>query len=270
LPAADGALRLTLLALLLQPVGDWRIRPAVLLLAALGLLLPGRVRSPWLWAALATLAGLRVLLDWPMADNHAYLLCWWCLAITTSVLAADVPTALARNARLLLGLVFAFATLWKALLAPDFLDTTFFRVTLVTDGRFERAATAIAGLSPDELSALRAFVSQHVDGPAVAGEHPGQPERFRRTAAVATGWTLAIEGGLALAFLSPLGWRLSRWRDALLLLFALTTYPVAPVEGFGWLVLAQGFAQVEEGRSRVRAAYAVAFGALVVSRAMLR
>jgi hypothetical protein len=270
LPAVDGALRLTLLALLLQPVGEWRIRPALLVLAALGLVLPGRIRSPWLWAALATLTGLRVVLDWPMADNHAYLLCWWCLAIALSLLAADVATVLAHNARLLLGLVFAFATLWKVALVPDFLDTRFFRVALVTDRRFEWVATSVAGLSPDQLSALRAFVSQHVDGPALAGERPDQPERFRRTAAFATGWTVALEAGVAFAFLAPLGWRLSRWRDALLLLFTLTTYTIAPVEGFGWLVLALGFSQVEAARGWMRPAYPAAFATLIVSRELLR
>ena len=35
------AAKLTLLALLLSPVGDWSIRPLVLILAVAGLLLPG-------------------------------------------------------------------------------------------------------------------------------------------------------------------------------------------------------------------------------------
>jgi hypothetical protein len=266
----DGPLRLTLLALLLQPVGDWRVRPLATALAALGLLLPRALRSPWVWAALATLAGTRVVLDWPMADNHAYLLCWWTLAIAIALSSAEPPGLLATNARLLIGLVFVFATLWKAVLSPDFLDTRFLRVQMVTDDRLAPVATAIARLAPDELRALRTYVSQHTDGPAAAADPPPQPDRFRRTATLATWTVVALEALLALAFLVPPGWRLARRRDGLLLLFALGTYvAVAPVEGFGWLLLALGAAQADRTRAWVSPAYAAAFVALILSRGLI-
>jgi hypothetical protein len=265
----EGALRLTLLTLLLQPVGDWRIRPVALALAALGSILPGWWRSPWLWGALAALAGARVVLDWPMADNHAYLLCWWCIAITVSLCgrADETERVLALDARLLVGLVFAFATLWKVALAPDFLDTRLLRVTLLTDARFARVATSIAGLDPGELDALRAFVVQHVDGPSAAADPPAQPARFRRVAAVATVWTVAVEAAVAIAFLAPIGWRVSRWRDGCLLAFVLSAYPVVPVAGFGWLLLAQGHAQA--AARWAPAAYVASFAGLIVARAIL-
>jgi hypothetical protein len=265
----EGALRLTLLALLLQPVGDWRVRPAALALAALGSLLPGWWRSPWLWGALAALTGVRIVLDWPMADNHAYLLCWWCVAIAVSLsgAAGDPERVLALDARLLVGLVFAFATLWKLVLAPDFLDTRLMRITLITDMRLARVATSIAGLEPRELFALRDFVGRHVDGPPPAGEAPRQPARFRRIAAVATAWTVAVEAVVAIAFLSPVGWWISRWRDGCLLAFVLSTYPVVPVAGFGWLLLSQGFAQA--AKPWARAAYVASFAGLIVARGLM-
>jgi len=265
----DGALRLTLLALLLQPVGDRRIRPAALALAAIGSLLPGWRRTAWLWGALAALAGARVVLDWPMADNHAYLLCWWCVAITVALSgrAGDAERVLALDARLLVGLVFACATLWKAVLAPDFLDGRVLRVTLVGDARFARAATSLAGLAPHELADFRRFVAQHVDGPSPALEPPAQPARFRRVAALATVWTVAIEAAVALTFLSPVGRRVSRARDACLLAFAVTSYPVAPVAGFGWLLIALGVAQAE--RAWAVPAYVATFVALIVVRGLL-
>ena len=55
----DLALRLTLLDLLLRPVGDWTIRPFVLALAGTGLLFPGVLRKPALWWLLALLTGAR-------------------------------------------------------------------------------------------------------------------------------------------------------------------------------------------------------------------
>ena len=104
LDLVDLALRLVLLDLLLMPIGAWYVRPWVLGLAAVGLLVPGQLRRPWLWFALAALSGLRVLLDWQLADNHAYLLAYWCLAIAIALLLRD-RNLLAVNGRLLIGLV---------------------------------------------------------------------------------------------------------------------------------------------------------------------
>ncbi len=65
------ALRLTLLALLLHPVGDELIRRLILVLAGADLLFPAFLRRPSLWGTLALLTGIRVVVDWPLADNHA-------------------------------------------------------------------------------------------------------------------------------------------------------------------------------------------------------
>jgi hypothetical protein len=191
------------------------------------------------------------------------------VAITVSLsgFAGDAERILALDARLLVGLAFAFATVWKVALAPDFLDGRLVRVMLITDARLERVATSIAGLDPRELATLRSFVSQHVDGPSFAAEPPEQPQRFRRVAAIATAWTAVLEAAVAISFLCPVGWRVSRWRDGCLLVFALSTYPIVPVAGFGWLLLAQGFAQAEHRWARP--AYVVAFAGLILSRGML-
>ena len=255
------ALRLTLLALLLKPIGSGWLRPSILALAVAGLVLPRVLRHPVLWLALAGLAGWRVIAGWPLADNHAYLLAYWCLAVAFVRLAPEPRRALAWNARTLLGLAFAFATLWK-LLSPDYLDGRFFRVTLVEDRRLERLAVALGGIDRDTLQARREFVAQHADGPALAGTPPPEPQELRSLAFAATWLTLALEAAIALAFLAPLGSRV--WlRHALLLLFCATTYAVAPVVGFGWLLLALGAAQLDPGARLTRIAYVAVFGLLV-------
>jgi hypothetical protein len=262
--SVDGALRLTLAALLLQPVGDATLRPLVLVAAALGLVLPRALRSPFLWGTLAALTAARIVLDWPMSDNHAYLLCWWCLAATITLASADAVGCLRLNARLLVGLAFTFASLWKVALSPDFLDGRFFRVALVGDVRFERFTMLVGGLSAEDLRAMRDVLFRHVDGPAPASaEALRAPERLRWVAHLATWWVAALETALAVAFLAPSRWLVARTRHALLLAFVVTTYAVAPVEGFGWLLVAQGFAQA--GAARAQVAYLAAFAALVVS-----
>jgi hypothetical protein len=253
------ALRLTLALLLLRPIGSGWLRPSLLVLAAAGLVLPGLLRHPALWLALASLLAWRVIAGWPLADNHAYLLVYWCLACALACRAPEPERTLAWNGRALVGLAFAFAVLAK-LLSPDYLDGRFFRVTLVEDRRLERFATALGGLDEGALLARRAFVGAY--GPGPAREAPPEPPRLRRLALAATWGTLAVEAAVAAAFLAPLAG--AAWlRHALLLLFCATTYAVAPVASFGWLLLAMGVSQCPPEARRTRLAY-LAVSALLV------
>jgi hypothetical protein len=257
------ALRLLLLALLLQPIGQRWLRPVALATAALGLLSPRALRHPAFWTALTCLAALRIASGWPTNDNHAYLLVYWCIAAALATLASAAPTRdriLAWNGRVLIGLTFVFATLWKVALSPDFLDGTFFRVSLVDDTRFESFAQLAAGLDPDALFDLRDLVRLHVDGVFVPWSGmPAPPARLHAVAGALTVATIAIEAALAIAFLAPLGTLPSRARHALLALFCATTYVLAPVAGFGWLLLSMGVAQCEPERVRARLVYVAAF-----------
>lgn len=258
--ATGLALRLTLLTLLLRPVGSPAVRVGILALAALGLALPGCLRQPGLWAALTALTTLRVLADWSLADNHAYLLAYWCLAITLALVARDPDACLALNARLLVGWAFAFAVLWKVALSPDYLDGRFFRVALLTDERFADVARLAGGLDREHFESLRAFVR----GQPVDVETPlALPARLRAIARGATWWTIAVEAAVVLAWLSPLGRGLARARDALLIFFCVTTYAIATVAGFGWLLLSMGIAQCDPRRRRTRLAYLAAFAAVL-------
>jgi hypothetical protein len=259
------ALRLTLLDLLLRPVGLGWVRPPVLVLAAAGLAVPRALRWPPLWIALAACTAWRVASAWPLGDNHAYLLAYWCLAAALALTSALDPdrALLARNARLLIGLAFALAVLWKVL-APDYLDGRFFRVILLVDPRFEGFATLAGGMDAETLALRRDYLLQHVDVPGGAeGEAPPEPPRFRALARAATHATLAIEAAVALAFLLPAAGAL---RDLLLLSFCAVTYAAAPVEAFGMLILAMGLAQSDPRRLPLLLAYLATFALLVLYR----
>ena len=185
---------------------------------------------------------------------------YWCLAVAIAAREADPARSLAWSGRVLIGLVFAFAVLWKAI-SPDFLDGRFFRVTLVLDTRLAAFTELVGGLGGDELHERREQLAQHVDG--VAPEAPlvaAEPARFRAVVWLATLGTFASEALLALAFLWPPGRGPSRFRDPLLIGFCALTYLVAPVSGFGWLLIALGVAQTAPERWRTRVAYLIAFG----------
>jgi hypothetical protein len=263
----DLALRFTLLDLLLRPIGDWRMRPVLLAIAGAGLLIPMWLRRPALWFALAGFTALRVWIDWPLADNHAYLISYWCLAVGISLAARDTEACLALNGRLLIGLTFAFAILWKLVLSPDFTNGTFLRVTMLQDPRFEDWTLLSTGLSFEQLETHRAALARHLDSPPFEVEPgPDLSVRFSWLADATTFWTAGLELALAAAFLWWKGGALSSARHALLIVFCVTTYAVATVDGFGWLLIAMGVSQCDPRFVKTRILYGASFALILVYR----
>jgi hypothetical protein len=131
---------------------------------------------------------------------------------------------------------------------------------MLTDPRFESFTQLIGALTPEQMDDLRYFVSQHVDGQILTSEAiPNQPESFVLAANVLTYSALVIEFLVALAFLWPVGRGISKLRDILLIIFCITTYAVATVEGFGWLLIAMGVAQSDSDKWKIRIAYITAY-----------
>ena len=93
-PYLEIPLRLTAIALLLRPMGPWFVRPVILAAAAIVLISPRALRTPAVWAGVAALVSVRIADDWPLADNHIYLLSYWALAIALALRATDVSHAL--------------------------------------------------------------------------------------------------------------------------------------------------------------------------------
>jgi hypothetical protein len=266
--AIDLALRLTLLDLLLRPVGSWVLRPFILGLAVVGLLRSGWLRHPSFWLALAALTGLRVVLDWPLADNHAYLLSYWCLAIGLALMTQRPAPVLADSARLLIALVFIFASLWKFWLSDHYADGSFFEVTFLTDPRFEGFARVAGGLDAATYAELSGHVEQHQDAPPPSeASAPAVPARYAALAGTATAWNLFINAALAVVFAWPGRSRpLLTARHGLLLAYCAITYAVATVEGFGWLLLAMGVSQCRPDQRRLRYAYVAVFVLIIAYR----
>jgi hypothetical protein len=256
-------LRLTLVILLLRPPGEGTLRGLTWLAAALALACPALMRSSLTWMILAALVFIRVATDWPLADNHIYLLGYWCLGLGLCLAVKPPENAIAATAamsRWLVGCTFLCAIVWKGVLAPDFLDARFFRVTLVTDERFADLARMAGGLSEGQLLASRAALeplpagAEPLDGPTLV-----EPPPLRRLALVLTWGGLALEAAMAWAFLCTWPAPLHRGRHVLLAAFAFITYAAAPVAGFGWLLAAMGLAQCERRQHASRLLYVAVF-----------
>jgi hypothetical protein len=263
-------LHLTLVILLLRPPGEGVLRGITWLVPALALALPPLARSSLTWLLLAALVFARVAIDWPLADNHIYLLGYWCLGVSSCLAvpprsSTNAIAAMAAMSRWLVGCTFLCAIVWKGVLAPDFLDGRFFRVTLLTDDRFADLARAAGGLSDAQLRINRAALeplpsgADSLDGPILV-----EPPALRRLGLVLTWGGVALEAALAWAFLSAWPAALHRGRHLLLAGFALVTYAAAPVAGFGWLLAAMGLAQCEPHQRALRLLYVAVFAVVTI------
>ena len=249
-------LRLTAIDLLLRPTGPWSVRPFIIALAGLVLLVPKVTRAPITWFALAALLSARVVWDWPIPDNHLYLLAYWCLALALALGSTNSLRVLSFSSRLLIGLVFLLAVVWKAGLSPDFLDGRFFRVTLLTDSRFQDSVLLLAGINEKQLANNRDYLDPPTP-PAQVSDAPKlvEPPTFRRLVTFLTWGTLITEALIALTWLLSLGgWQVTV-RHPLLLMFCASTYAFAPVAGFGWLLLTMGLVSVPIEQRLWRGAY---------------
>jgi hypothetical protein len=256
----DSVLTLTTIILLLRPFDVWWLAPFILAAACLSLVSRAVRRAPITWILVALFVAARIVAVWPLSDNHIYLLAYWCLAIGLALSSANPAGTLSVSSRWLLGGAFAMAVLWKAALSPDYVDGRFFRVTLLTDERFADASLVFGGLSREQMIQNRAFLEPLPEGAELLTPPPFvEPPRLRAFAAAATWGGLLLEGLIALTCLVPVKGRLDLARHGLLLAFCVTTYALAPVAGFGWLIATMGLAQCRPHQQSLHGAYLAVF-----------
>jgi hypothetical protein len=271
----DSVLALTAIILLLRPLDVWWLAPFALAAACLSLVVRAVRRAPITWLLVAVLVAARVAWVWPLSDNHIYLLAYWCLAIGLALSSATPALALSASSRWLVGAAFAMAVLWKAVLSPDYVDGRFFRVTLLTDERFADASLVFGGLSRDQMAENRKFLEPLPEGAELLNPPAFvEPPRLRAFAAIATWGGLMLESLIALLCLMPEeglprrsfanAGRIRLARHASLLAFCVTTYALAPVAGFGWLLATMGLAQCAPPQRVLRGAYLAVFILIVL------
>jgi hypothetical protein len=261
----DLVLRVLLLVLLFDEPWFWFQRVPLKVVCGVALLFPAVMRDARCWAALTVLTGWPLLWNWPFSDNHDYLRCFTALAFALALTTPAPERALRISARGLVAGTFFFATLWKVVLSPDWLDGTFFRVTLLSDPRFHDLAVLAGGASWQTLEAfddaLTAFLANGSGWPGAFVE----PAALAPLALALTAYTAVIEAAITAAFLWP---RLARWRNPLLIAFGATTFAFATVRGFGFLLMTLGLAQCEDGERRARIGYVTTLFAIEAYRSV--
>lgn len=258
----EQAVVLTIPVVLLYGAIDWYVSVPVSIVSLAALLFPHVRTNRWVWFIAACFLLSGVFIAWARADNHKYLIAYWTLALALAAGARRPDDQIALSARLLVGLTFAFALLWK-LLTPDFINGEFFHYSLLFDSRFSAKVVALGGLGHDAAhvnrlarAALTSPTSLLVSAPIAT------TSAIATLAAVLTTWTLAIEALVAGTFLVPRSWRIAAIRDGALIAFTVTAYAVAPVLGFASVLTAMGFVQCERDRVWTRSAYLLLFLAI--------
>lgn len=238
----SAALTLALL-ILLHVDDDWYVRSPIVVLCIAAFVRRSLYRTASFWFTVTVILAVKHYGTWYAMANHEYLINYWCLALGLSFLTPDPRKTIAVNARVLIGLAFGFATLWKVI-SKDFLDGTFFHFLLLTDGHFRYVAQTLGGL-PSEMirENHQAVVALYANSSPIPTVQLHDSALIPMIAGFLTVWTLVLEGAIAVSFLAPVGKLVSRWRDALLLIFLVTTYLITPIVGFGWILATMGVAQ---------------------------
>lgn len=257
--ATDLVPRMTLILLILHSGYFWYLHVPMALLCIVGLVYRRLYREPRFWLVVCCVMAWGSLLNWFQIDNHKFLMLYWLIAIYCALLSADPERTLAVNAKLMIGLVFGLAVVWKAI-TPDYLSGQFFEFELLADSRFSIISTALAGMSVQQLTENNYLLGQLTAHDGILTEVRLQSAPLvGPIAALVTWWTILIEAVIALLFLLPDRPLLHRLRDASLLLFAVTTYSVANVIGFGWLLMIMGVAQCRPQDHVTRFLYVASF-----------
>jgi len=239
---------LTLLHLLVHAPQAWYLQLLLLPLFAAGLIFRRWLHAPAFWYVTAALLGTTIYFNWESSDNHKYLFVYWCLALCSafSLPHGEQPATLRRSSQLLIALCMLLATAWKAC-TPQYLDNRFFTYELLADERFAHFTSWTTGLPLETLAANRELrdlqLSYPPPGAAVPTVELAGNAHVALLAKFLTWWTVLIEGLIGGLFLLPNNVWTNRARNMLLILFAVTTYSVAPVRGFGWMLMLLGLAQ---------------------------
>src|SRR5205814_2092934 len=139
--------------------------------------------------------------DWLRLDNHKYLMGYWSLAFCFACLSERPMKTLAFNARVMIGLCFVLAVVWK-LSTPDFVDGTFFQFTLLNDRRLAGVARAVGRVTAEvqqtNRAAYRALLA--FDSRSTFAQLGSTPQ-VAALAAVMTAWTIGLEALIGVGFL---------------------------------------------------------------------
>lgn len=185
--------------------------------------------------------------------NHKYLYFLFTLLIIITLYARKKSKEwfyiFKSSCQYMIGFIFLLATIGK-FLAPEFLNGTFFKFTLLTDERFFNFTEIVGGIDKAKVwSTYHEFLDLKTTSNSLESIQLPDSNRLNILALYLSYWTILIEGAIALTFLVKESFVLSKYRNWVLLIFIVTTYPIATVPGFAILLALLAFISVRKTKS---------------------
>lgn len=269
-PRAGLVFQLSALVLLLQAfeAGSPTLAATTSVTCGAILISPFLRRRAESWFLVCAVLAVFFARNWFLAPNHHFLIALWCLACALAASSDRPVLVLAHNGRMLIGMAFLLAVVWK-LRSPDYLDGSFMEYSILTGvvKKFSTLASLLTGISPHHWAVNQAVEEAFLASPARESSEPLQSALdVRWMAVLVTWWALLFELAVAVAFLVRRPRRVARARDGMLLVFLYTVYPFLPITQFAHALAVMGFAQCPGVKRRTRAAYLVSFPVLQIAR----
>ena len=204
-----------------------------LLALALTIVRPELAVRPVTWWVMAVLWFAAVVLQQDRMEDHVWLFTCWlvALAVSLSAGAEGFLDNAAWHARVLIGVTFSVAVLWK-LFFNQFVSGTALWTFLMTDNRFSPLARSL-GIPHSALHEGREQLAAVLAGTTATYQPPS--DLLWRVTVVAV-LTVLLEAMVAVSFLSPDGSLVARLRVPSIVTFGLVTYSMVPVLGFAALL----------------------------------
>tara|TARA_R100001369_G_scaffold92823_1_gene140195 strand:- start:6805 stop:7746 length:942 start_codon:yes stop_codon:yes gene_type:complete len=245
-------LKLVLVFLLFFMTDDKYLIIAMPVILIPGILFNGVASNKYYWAFLAILTIiLYLILDFVgfYIPNHKHIYAYVCLAITFVLFFSKntkILEGIKIQSKFIIGLCFLFATTGK-FLAPEFLNGSFFVFTNTIDPRFFGFTSLMGNIDFQDL-----LHNQNNFHDLLNTTDPDKifqlngAQKLNGIALILSYWTIFIEGMIAISFISPNKFKISKYRNIFLITFILTTYPIATVPGFAYVLTTLGFIQSVE------------------------
>jgi hypothetical protein len=250
-------LKMTVLVAMLF-IKNTSIQHILILTIGSGMLLTSiLIKNKLMWTLLALLVVYFDYTKWFVIDNHQYLLAYWVLTCTVAVYAQDTERILRINAKILIGLAFLFATMWK-IIGLEYFDGHFLHYTMLIDSRMDVFAVFQGGLSPQTVSDNHQLLKTLLEYPELKSLPLTTTSSLLAFATLLCWLTILIEGLIALFFILPFA-KIQAYRDVALLVFIFPTYIFFPVPGFGLTLCTMGISQVQSNHPKLFMGYLIAF-----------
>lgn len=255
-------LKLTVIFLLLHDYSNEDLRGLSILIVLIGavmLLHEKLLFSRVLWISYFAIMAAVIICFVSSMDNHKYLIAYWALACGLAIGTDRAQYVMRENARNLIGLAFLFALAWK-ILGGEYLDGSFFRGIMLIDDRFWLFTKSITHISAEALESFDDLLAYFEIFPSEVSHLAFVPTAALQPYAIGmSGWTLFIEGVIAVSFLLRREFFFTNLRNWFLVLFLATTYVLAPVSGFAIILCIMGLAQVPDHQRNWRLSYVFTF-----------